>query len=137
MLFVLLFSSCSGTRPSDLGATQGQFRDCPDSPNCVSTQTNKEKAQIDAIPFEGEWKDAKVKLLKVLADYPRTKVITDNEQYLHVEFKSRIFRFVDDVEFYFNELQKQIDFRSASRLGHSDLGANRKRMDKVRDLFLP
>jgi len=55
--------------------------------------------------------------------------------YLHVEFRSTLFRFVDDVEFVIDEPQGLIHIRSASRVGYSDLGANRKRMEKIRLAF--
>jgi uncharacterized protein (DUF1499 family) len=66
---------------------------------------------------------------------PRTTIVTLEEDYIRAEFKSRIFGFVDDVEFWFDDEQKVIHFRSASRVGYSDLGANRKRMEKIRERF--
>jgi len=65
---------------------------------------------------------------------PRAEIATDKENFLHVEFTSKIFRFVDDVEFYFNE-PGVIHFRSASRIGHSDMGVNRHRIEEIRHLF--
>jgi uncharacterized protein (DUF1499 family) len=65
----------------------------------------------------------------------RAKVITDTGDYIHAEFTSRLFRFVDDVEFSFDDTNKLINFRSASRKGYSDLGVNRKRMEEIRKRF--
>ena len=65
---------------------------------------------------------------------PRSKVVSNKENFLHVEFTSKIFRFVDDVEFYFNE-PGVIHFRSASRIGYSDMGVNRDRIEEIRHLF--
>ena len=59
----------------------------------------------------------------------------EDETYLHVEFTSRIFRFVDDVEFVFEDETKTIHFRSASRTGYSDFGVNRNRMEEIRRLL--
>ena len=67
--------------------------------------------------YEISFPEAKEKLLKVIESMPRAEVATDKEDFLHVEFTSKIFRFVDDVEFYFNE-PGVIHFRSASRIGH-------------------
>jgi uncharacterized protein (DUF1499 family) len=65
----------------------------------------------------------------------RTSIITKKDNYIHATFKSRIFRFVDDVEFYFDDKEKIVHFKSASRVGHSDLGVNRKRMEEIRKRF--
>jgi len=64
----------------------------------------------------------------------RTVIVTENDTYLHVECKSAMMGFVDDVEFYFPQ-EKVIHVRSASRLGYSDLGVNRKRVEQLRELF--
>jgi uncharacterized protein (DUF1499 family) len=63
------------------------------------------------------------------------EVITETENYIHATFTSRIFRFVDDVEFYFMRDAPVIHVRSASRVGYSDLGVNRKRVEKIRQAF--
>jgi uncharacterized protein (DUF1499 family) len=62
----------------------------------------------------------------------KTKIITENKNYLYAEFTSAIMGFVDDVEFYLDEGAKVIHVRSASRLGQSDLGVNRKRIETIR-----
>ena len=84
--------------------------------------------------YESSFPEAKEKLLKVIESMPRAEVATDKENFLHAEFASKIFRFVDDVEFYFNE-PGVIHFRSASRIGHSDMGVNRHRIKEIRHLF--
>jgi uncharacterized protein (DUF1499 family) len=66
---------------------------------------------------------------------PRARVVKDEGNYMHAEFTSRIFRFVDDVEFVIDDAHKVIHFRSASRLGYSDFGVNRKRMEEIRKRF--
>ena len=133
MIFIL--SSCAGTRPTNLGFQSGQFIDCPNSPNCVSTQSDSKKAKISAIGFEGAGKIAKENLIKVIESYPRTRIVKNEGNYLYVEFKTGLGGFVDDVEFVVDDQAQQIHFRSASRLGHSDMGANRRRMEKVRKAF--
>ena len=65
----------------------------------------------------------------------RTSIITQKDNYIHTTFKSRIFRFVDDIEFYFDDKEKLIHFKSASRVGRNDLGVNRKRMEEIRKRF--
>ena len=132
LAMILILTGCTGKTPTTLG----QFAPCPDSPNCVSTQASDEKHAIDPISFSGTKGKAKNRLLEIIHSLPRTRVVTDTQDYLHVEFTSRVLRFVDDTEFYFGVTGGTIHFRSASRLGYSDLGANRKRMKTIRARFI-
>ena len=63
---------------------------------------------------------------------PRTSIVEERADYLYAEFASRLLGFVDDVEFYFPPNERIIHVRSASRLGHSDFGVNRKRIEDIR-----
>ena len=65
----------------------------------------------------------------------RIKIIEETENYLYAECTSFLFRFTDDLEVYVDKESKLIHFRSASRVGHSDLGANRKRVEKLKELL--
>jgi uncharacterized protein (DUF1499 family) len=76
------------------------------------------------------------KLQRALLDFPRVRLIKVAENYIHAEFTSLIFRFVDDVEFLYNPLKNVIDVRSASRVGYSDLGVNRARVEKIRSKYV-
>jgi uncharacterized protein (DUF1499 family) len=89
---------------------------------------------LSPLKYKGTKLEAKETLLKVLKSMPRTRVSKNTENFLHIEFTSKIFRFVDDVEFYFDK-PEMIHFRSASRVGHSDMGINRKRMGEIIRLF--
>lgn len=75
--------------------------------------------------------EAKAILKSRIEAYPRTEVISENSNYIYAEFTSLIMRYVDDVEFYFDEKTKLLHFRSASRLGTGDLGVNRKRIETL------
>ncbi len=72
----------------------------------------------------------------MIGSLPRTRLVEEDESYLHYEFTSLLLRFVDDVEFLFDDETKTIHFRSASRTGYSDLGVNRRRMEQVRALVV-
>ena len=78
--------------------------------------------------------EAKEALKEVIRAIPRMQLIEEDESYLHYEVTSLLLRFVDDVEFLFDDQTKTIHFRSASRTGYGDLGVNRKRMEQVRAL---
>lgn len=105
---------------------------CPNSPNCVNSQTTKDdKHFIKALKVkDGDLLKNRNKLLEVLNTIPRVKVVIIEDNYLKAEFTSKFLSFVDDVEFVIDE--KHIDIRSASRKGYYDLGANRKRIEKIR-----
>jgi uncharacterized protein (DUF1499 family) len=122
-------------RPTSLGVNDGKLAPCPASPNCVSTQAEDAGHKIEPIRFTGSAADALAKLKGAIATLPRTAIVTETADYLHVECTSLIFRFVDDVEFWIDEPNRTIHFRSASRVGHSDFGVNRKRMEAIRAEF--
>lgn len=134
-LFGLAMLSLSSKAPQNLGAKNGRLRDCPSSPNCVCTQANDRDHQMPPLSFEGTPEEAMRGLESALAAVPGVKVVDRGENYLHAEATSRIFRFVDDIELLVDPQQRVIHFRSASRVGHSDLGANRKRMERLREAF--
>ena len=131
----LILLQCSGTRPSSLGVIDGKLSPCPESPNCVSSQTQDKAHYIDPLRYQGTSAEARQRLLTVISSFPRTKITSLLDNYIHCEFTSALFRFVDDVEFYIDDSTKTIHLRSASRVGHSDLGVNRKRMEKIRIKF--
>lgn len=107
------------------------LKPCPASPNCVSSDEAGSHAiapfKLKATP-SGAW-DA---LRRALADIPRVKIVQDSGSYLHAEFTSRLLRFVDDVELELRPDAGIIAVRSASRLGYSDFGVNRKRVEDLR-----
>jgi uncharacterized protein (DUF1499 family) len=126
---------CHGTRPDVVGRGFNQFADCPPSPNCVYTGASDQEHGIAAISYTTDLPAAMAQLVKVINALPRTKIVTQTENYLYVEFTSAFWRFRDDVEFSLDDAAKKINFRSASRLGRSDLGVNRKRMEAIRTQF--
>ena len=107
---------------------------CPDSPNCVSTLAPAQDSRHAIAPyrFSRSKSDAKAVLKTVIAGLPRTRLVEEEETYLHYEFTSLLLRFIDDVEFLFDDEAKAIHFRSASRTGYGDLGVNRRRMEDIR-----
>jgi len=134
ILMVLLLSGCSGTAPEDLGAEDGALKPCPETPNCVSTQAKKSDTEhrMEPIAYVGGKGDAKAAIMETIEESSRASILENGESYVRAEFTSRIFRFVDDVEFYIDEEERLIHFRSASRIGSSDMGANRERMTELR-----
>jgi uncharacterized protein (DUF1499 family) len=133
-LAILSLSAC--TTSGDGNGKTERLAPCPDSPNCVSTLSTDDEHRIEPIEFEGSAQAAKEQLLAIVRSMPRTRIVDDDGLYVHAEFRSRVFRFVDDVEFYIDADAGLVQFRSASRKGYSDLGVNRRRMEEIRDAFV-
>ena len=125
----------SWRRPA-VGPIDGKLRACPKSPNCVCSQVPADAEHtIAPLTFTGAPAEAWAKLQRVLADRPGARVVSADDKYVHVEFVSRLFRFTDDVEFLLDGPAGVVHVRSASRVGHSDLGANRARVEAIRQAF--
>lgn len=124
--------SFSGDRPTTLGITDGLFTPCPTSPNCVSSQSRDGKHRIEPLPLVGTPAETMKQLKAIISQLPRTEIIEATDSYLHAEFTSALMGFVDDVEFYIDPVENVVQVRSASRLGESDLGVNRKRVETIR-----
>lgn len=105
---------------------------CPSSPNCKSTQEKRKRKRMKPIEYSEDLDLAKEKLERLLNLNPRAKLIEKDGNYFHYEFKTKIGKFIDDVEFLFDDKTKQLHFRSASKKGWSDMGKNKRRMKKIR-----
>ena len=125
--------ACAGERPNNLGAKDGSLAACPASPNCVSSQADDEKHRIAPLVFSADPDAAFVRLKLVLERRSDTTIIENLPGYLRVELRTVLF--VDDGEFLLDRAQRVIHLRSASRLGYSDLGKNRSRMEEIRNEF--
>ncbi len=124
--------SFSGTRPNNLGLQNGALAACPDSPNCVNSFSTDAEHKIDPIRYTSAPEKAFADLKQTIQSMPRTKIVTESENYLYAEFASSLMGFVDDVEFYLDKTAGVIHVRSAARLGKSDLGVNRQRVEAIR-----
>ena len=136
-LFACLFilDQCSWSRPANLGITNGMLAPCPTTLNCISSQGTDEWHYTAPLRYTGEQSEARKKLISAIESMDRAVVITDKDNYIHAEYTSRLFRFMDDVELYFDDANKIIHVRSASRIGYSDHGVNRTRVDQLRFKF--
>ena len=131
---LFLFMGCSGKMPK-LGIENGQLAKCPNYPNCVNSQAKDEKHFIDPVRISGTPSRARNHLLKILKKMNQSKITVIEENYIRAEFTSTVFRFVDDVEFYIpytKGTETVIHVRSASRIGYSDFGVNRNRIEQIR-----
>lgn len=118
--------------PENQNQAPEQLESCPGSPNCVCSTDTDPAHQIAPLKIAGDSEQAWQTLLEVLRADGSITIITATERYIRAEAKTRLLRFTDDVEFLLNLEQGVIDIRSASRIGYSDLGKNRKRLEGIR-----
>ena len=133
---LLVSTSCAADKVASTGLSVTGLTACPDSPNCVSSEAQDEKHHIAPLTFSLPVAKAWRLLQAQVAKLPRTVVVTDKPDYLHVECRSAVFGFVDDLEFQLRAEQGVIAVRSAARTGYYDFGANRQRVDDLRAAFL-
>ena len=126
---VLLITGCTGERPPHLGSIHEHLAECPQTPNCVSSFSRDSEHQIAPLQFSSTPEQLIEDLKTLLRETGEARIITAGERYIYAEFTSKVFRFVDDVEFLLDPQTQTLHFRSASRIGHSDLGVNRKRIE--------
>lgn len=127
------FMSLTAKPPSSLGLTEDRLSECPDKPNCVSSRATSSRNRVDPIAASGGPEKATVRAIEAIGAMPRAKLIKHEDGYLHAEYRSLVFRFVDDLELLYDEAVPGFQVRSASRVGHSDLRANRRRVELLRE----
>ncbi len=126
-------SSKSGDAP---GLVSGRLAPCPDEPNCVCSEFGEDTAHyIVPLDYSGAltekaWREI-LQIIKELGG----EILVANDDYIAATFSSSLFGFIDDVECRLDTSQKRIHIRSASRVGHSDLGVNRKRVEAINRSF--
>lgn len=119
----------SWKRPDNLGVKNGRLAPCKRSPNCVSSQA----APVDLEHYIAPLRGSMAAVRKAVESFPRTTIIEARDDYLYAEFRTRLLRYVDDVEFYSDG--QVIHVRSCSRLGRRDFGVNRRRVEQLRALI--
>jgi uncharacterized protein (DUF1499 family) len=129
-IWASLLSACAGERPQSLGVREGRLSPCPSSPNCVTSQGVSDQHSIAPLTFDGDPAPALRELRTLLAARGDTTIVVEEPNYLRVEFRTTFF--VDDGEFLLSEENRRIEMRSASRIGYSDLGKNRARLEEIR-----
>jgi uncharacterized protein (DUF1499 family) len=128
-----------GTPPADLGVHDGKLKPPSKTPNSVSSQASlypdhPQRDYADIAPFavSGQLDVAMDRIARIVEDMEGAKIVAREPGYLYVQFTTRLMKYVDDAEFWFDPVARVIHVRSASRLGSSDLGVNRKRIEFIR-----
>lgn len=121
----LLFLSFQSKSGAAVGLIDGKLSACPSSPNCVSSEAGTpDSHRVEPLPLAA-WG----KLPEVIADMGGDIIVRD-DSYIAAEFRTSLMQFVDDVEF--RKADTAVQVRSASRVGRSDMGANKKRVEELR-----
>ena len=134
VLFLAVLSIISRKKPS-VGLINGRLRPCPDRPNCVCSEDKDQPSYVKPLAFSGPAKSNWERAEKVIGDMGG-KIVLEDDFYLWATFTTRIFRFVDDLELRMDKENGLIHVRSASRVGYSDMGANRRRVEDFRAGFV-
>ncbi len=122
----------AGIRPDNIGVSDGKLASCPASPNCVVSQEADEEHAIAPIAYTTDRETALKNLIDILGVVPRTKIVEQSNDYILAESESRLMGFRDDTEFYLPKSENIIHARAAARMGESDLGVNRRRIEQIR-----
>ena len=128
----------SGTRPDNLGMHDARLAPPNRTPNNVNSQIDRNadaEHYIEPLRYAGDARQAWSGLRKVVDGMQRVKVVRSEPNYLYAEFSTRLMGYVDDTEFYLDEKAGVIHVRSASRLGRSDFGVNRRRIESIRTML--
>jgi uncharacterized protein (DUF1499 family) len=119
--------------PVNLGVQGGHLSDCPQTPNCVSSRAQDQQHRIDPFSIQGTQEEIIAHLKTASATIPRLEIVAEDGAYLRLQATSLLFRFVDDVEFLIDDETGLVQVRSASRVGYSDMGTNRSRLENIRE----
>ena len=133
LVAAFVYINLNNGTPEELGVIGGQLTVCPESPNCVSSQSDKidEQHFVEAISYQGSRPKMQLALEKYLLSTSNYRIVKSELGYLHTEVKSDLIGFVDDVEFYLPKEENIIHIRSASRVGFSDFDVNRNRVRQI------
>ncbi len=135
MLMYSLLAIISMQSNEASSAQPGRLAACPATPNCVSSISTDKKHFIAPVSYSGSRTRAWQVLISTVLSLPRSKLTEQSANYLHFELTSMVFRFTDDVEMMLDPDKNEIQIRSGSRVGYSDFGVNRRRVEKIRKLF--
>ncbi|HVF61110.1 MAG TPA: DUF1499 domain-containing protein [Thermoanaerobaculia bacterium] len=128
----LAWLAAQSRRPRTRGLKDGRLRPCRLATNCVCSQPGCGGRAVEPLPFAGEAEAAMERLAAAVAALPRSRVVQRVGGYLHAELRSRFFGFVDDLEGQVDPEAKVVHLRSGSRIGISDRGVNRRRVEALR-----
>ena len=133
---VIFVASSKNPEPPELGVENGLLKPCPENKiNTVNSQTLESELRVSPLTMPSDLDEARRIIGEAVMRLPRTKLIAEANNYFRYECKSALFRFVDDLELFFNEDEKLVHIRSGARVGYWDLGVNRRRVEELRAML--
>ncbi|MDB4837280.1 DUF1499 domain-containing protein [Marinomonas sp.] len=134
-----VYVNFSNKATNELGVMDGLLKNCPSTPNCVSSQSDIADSEHYAEPivYSGSRKETQLLIESYMLNQGDARMISSELGYVYFEVKSKLIGYIDDVEFYLPEGDSVVHFRSASRVGYSDRGVNLERMSHIRQLLVP
>lgn len=136
ILLMIVFSFIKNNiTPKGLGVKDGKLSKLPSTPNCVSTETLVEEKKVMPFSYKGSYEDSKEKIIQIIINYPGAKIVKNQDKYIYAVFTTKVMKYKDDVEFYFDDELKEVKYRSASRKGYSDMGLNKERYEKIKLIY--
>lgn len=135
LITVIGFSMLISCSSKKIGIVENKLTPCPGKPNCVCSQDMDKDRYIEPFKFIGSGPEAMKKIVSIIERMKRSKIIVNTGNYIHAEFSSSVFGFIDDVEFLLDEKNSVIQVRSGARTGYSDFGVNRRRVTAIREKF--
>lgn len=107
------------------GLIKGHLAEPGTAPNCVSSEVDVQPEKKVA-PLNGS-----LDQIKTAITVTGGIITSETDSYLSATYMSKLFKFIDDVEVR-HEKEDIWHIRSASRVGYSDRGVNRKRVEAIR-----
>jgi len=124
--------ACAGKAPDTVGVRGSALSLRPARPNCVSSEGADPSHQVAPFLLAVSPGEAWPAIRQAVSELPRTRIVGETSAYLHAECRSALFGFVDDLELLLHPDQGRIAVRSVARLGDSEFGVNRKRVETLR-----
>jgi uncharacterized protein (DUF1499 family) len=125
----------SSRRPVEVGLIDGRLRKCPETPNCIGSEQQNRAHAVESFPIEPLEPFAAWRVFQRAVEVTGGKLVHADAGYLHAEYRTSVFRFIDDFEARLDVVDGRIHVRSASRVGRSDLGVNRHRLQRLRAVY--
>jgi uncharacterized protein (DUF1499 family) len=136
VVLAVLIYGCSGQNLNVGVLSNGRLAGCSHRPNCVSSEAQDAKHTVSPLRLKGDPAAGWEAIREAVGRLPRTIVVKTTNRYLHAECKSILFGFIDDLELLLDPSSGVMAIRSASRIGYSDFGVNRRRVTALGQMLL-
>jgi uncharacterized protein (DUF1499 family) len=133
---IVNLAACSGNESSQTYLSPNTIPICPTSPNCVSSDAQDSEHYVEPFIYISSNEEAWLATREVASTLPRSKILQETPNYIHIEVRSSFFGFIDDLKLQLRTSDNQITVYSSSRLGESDFGVNRERIEEIRQKLI-